>query len=192
MLMCQFFALINYLGVYTLLSLLCALRTKKRNMLKKKTALLLSAIALFAAPQLDAQNGTVSAGGTATGTGGTLTFSMGQTDYITAEGSTGTISQGLQQPYEITIITGIENKGIELSASVYPNPTADFVMLTLADEPGAEMSYSISDVQGKQIKAEGITSKQMSIAFSDLQSAIYFVRVINNNKEVKTFKIVKN
>jgi hypothetical protein len=161
-------------------------------MLNKKKAGMLSVIALIAGYNLAAQNGPVSAGSTATGTGGTATYSIGQTDFLTATGTTGSISQGLQQPYEISIITGVEDNTINLSASVYPNPTADFVNLTITNEPGENLIYSLTDLNGKLIRTEKINSKQVSIMMADLQSAIYFVRVIKNNKELKTFKIVKN
>ncbi len=46
-----------------------------------------------------AQNSVVSGGGEATGSGGTMSFSIGQIDYIEAKGTGGTMSQGVQQQF---------------------------------------------------------------------------------------------
>jgi len=53
--------------------------------------------------QLSAQQNTIAAGGLATGSGGTASYSIGQIDYITATGSGGTASQGVQQPYKLNL-----------------------------------------------------------------------------------------
>jgi hypothetical protein len=47
---------------------------------------------------LMAQQGTVAAGGVASGAAGTATYSTGLISYITATGGGGKINQGLQQP----------------------------------------------------------------------------------------------
>lgn len=48
---------------------------------------------------LQAQQGVVSTGGEATGTGGTMSFSTGQTDFVLYESETGNIQFGLQQSF---------------------------------------------------------------------------------------------
>jgi hypothetical protein len=66
-------------------------------------------------------------GGNASGSGGTVCYSMGQITYQTFEGINGTIAQGVQQPYEISVVTAIENtERITLEYKVFPNPTRDY------------------------------------------------------------------
>jgi hypothetical protein len=141
---------------------------------------------------LEAQNGTVSSGGEASGTGGSASYSIGQVDYITENGSGGTITQGLQQPYEILVVTGMEAKDINLSASVYPNPTADQVTLSVKNLSVSNMIYILSDVQGKTIKRNNLSGNETQVRMDELSKGIYFLKVLDSNKEVKTFKIVKN
>ena len=50
-----------------------------------------------------AQKNTISAGGLATGAGGTVSYSIGQIDYISATGTGGTANQGLQQPLRVNV-----------------------------------------------------------------------------------------
>ena len=67
-----------------------------------------------------AQNATVSAGGTATGSGGTLTFTIGQIADQKVDGNGQYIIEGVQQPYEIQTV-GVDNyPNISLNAVVYP------------------------------------------------------------------------
>ncbi len=44
-------------------------------------------------------------GGNATGSGGSVSYSAGQVFYLTHEGTTGSVNEGAQQPYEISAIT---------------------------------------------------------------------------------------
>jgi hypothetical protein len=51
---------------------------------------------------LNAQTGIPAAGGNATGTGGSVSFSVGQVFYVMNTGTTGSVLQGVQQPWEIS------------------------------------------------------------------------------------------
>ena len=75
---------------------------------------------------LDAQNTIPSSGGNASGSGGTVSYSIGQIVYTTNTGTNGTVAQGTQQPFEISVVTGIEEAlNITLQCSVYPNPATE-------------------------------------------------------------------
>ena len=70
-----------------------------------------------------AQQANPAAGGDATGSGGSVAYSVGQIVYTTHTGTTGSVAQGVQQPYEISVVLGIENSLIDLDINAYPNPT---------------------------------------------------------------------
>ena len=99
--------------------------------MKKKTLQIILSSFFFVLLGIDAfaQSDIVPMGGTATGNGGTVTYTIGQIAVQSyGEGST-SISEGVQQPYEIQTI-GIDNyPGITLNAMVYPNPTLGNVQL---------------------------------------------------------------
>lgn len=138
------------------------------------------------------QNGPVVSGNDVTGSGGSVSYSLGQIDYITSTGSNGIITEGLQQPFEISIITGNEEKHINLSASVYPNPSADFMILNIEKEELKSMSYMLFDMQGKLIAQKNITNNQTNINISEFANNTYFLKIIDDTNELKTFKIIKN
>lgn len=143
-----------------------------------------------------AQETITTTGGNATGTGGSASYTVGQVVFTTNSNATGSVTQGVQQPYEIFVVTGIEEaKGIILSVSAYPNPTTDY--LTLEVDASTTLSsqlmiYQLFDTQGKLLQSEKITGNQTSIVMSPLAPATYFVKVIQGNRELKTFKIIKN
>ncbi len=147
---------------------------------------------LFGYLDMNAQQNTNTSGGNAGGTGGSVSFSLGQIDYLTATGFGGTITEGLQQPYEILVVSGIEETNINLVLSVYPNPAVDFVILSVQNADTQNMTYQLYDAQGKLIEKQKLNGSQTSISVSDLANEIYFIKVFNGNKELKIFKIIKN
>lgn len=157
-----------------------------------KKHLIFSCLVLFGITNLFAQQGVNTSGGEATGAGGSISYTIGQTDFITATGAGGIITQGIQQPYQVTIGTGFEETGIQLTASVYPNPTADFVLLKVENKTLDAFTFQLCDIQGKILLNKKIENHETSISMADLADATYFVNVCNNNLEVKTFKIIKN
>jgi hypothetical protein len=137
---------------------------------------------------LHAQVAAPASGGNATGTGGTVSYTVGQVLY-TVEGS-GSLSQGIQQPYTISLVTGLEGtEGITLH--VYPNPTHYSVMLKVEDFKTTGLIYELYDLTGKQLESKKIKAIETNINMSDYVQAAYFIKVIDGNREVKIFKILK-
>jgi hypothetical protein len=142
---------------------------------------------------LQAQESIHATGGNASGSGGSASYSVGQVVYTTNTGTSGSVAQGVQQPYEISVVTGLEEaKGINLSVSAYPNPTTDYLTLEVKEFDYSNLHFQLYDMSGKLLQSEKITGNQTSIVMSNLVPATYFVKVIQNNKEVKTFKVIKN
>lgn len=142
--------------------------------------------------QLQAQNNSVTAGGDASGSGGSISYSIGQVDYIQATGSGGTANQGVQQPIEIYVLGNDEFSNIELSAVIFPNPTSNYVTLSINDMYTNELSFTVVDVNGRKIMSEQIRSAQTIVPFEHLQASMYLLSVMNGNSLLKTFKIIKN
>jgi hypothetical protein len=138
-----------------------------------------------------AQKNTLAAGGDASGPGGTVSYSIGQIDYVTATGTGGVITQGLQQPYEIFIV-GREEKEMGLPISVYPNPTEDWIILDVGDRVAQEMQYVLYDMHGKSLTAQHLFTSQTQISMKDLAKTTYFLRVLEGDIEIRSFKIIKN
>ena len=160
-----------------------------RNKRLKLSAVLLLGLGLTG---LHAQESVNATGGDASGSGGSASYSVGQVVYTTNTGTNGSVAEGVQQAYEISVVTEIEEAtGINLSVKAYPNPTANYLTLSVEEFDISNLSYQLYDMQGKLLQKETITSNQTSIDMNNLVPASYFVKVTQNNTEVKTFKIIK-
>ncbi len=140
--------------------------------------------------EVTAQQNTIASGGNATGSGGTVSYSIGQIDYITDAGTTGMATQGLQQPYEIFSL-GISEIDIDLKLSIYPNPSMDFLTLHFENFILENATYQLTDMNGKLVESNKITNGQTQICLESLLPATYFLKVSTDTKELKVFKIIK-
>ena len=122
---------------------------KKLIMKIKSTQSLVLFLLCFYITSVNAQQLTTSSGGDASGSGGTVAFSIGQLVYKTNTSSLGSVAQGVEQPYEISIVSGIENKNkVNLNLVAYPNPTAD--VLTLLIENSDKALFEIDNFSFKK------------------------------------------
>lgn len=132
-------------------------------------------------------------GGEATGSGGTVSYSVGQLFFSSHFGATGSVTQGVQQPYVIESVTGMdEANGIILSALAYPNPVVDYLILQINNFDLMGLRYLLYDMNGRLLQSQLIVADQTNISMGNLASGAYFLKVVQKNQEVKTFKIIKN
>ena len=143
-------------------------------------------------PKVMAQKATVASGGNASGSGGTVSYSIGQVADKTQTGTTGTITQGVQQPFEIVTLSGSEFENISLEAVIYPNPTSTNVMLKITNFNLENVSYLLFDMNGRLLNEGKISSEETLIDMDRYPVATYLLKVNSNSKELKTFKIIKN
>lgn len=165
------------------------MKKQMENLKYKVTAFILLC---FCMTRLLAQETIPVSGGNATGNGGTVSYSVGQVVSTTNTGTTASVAQGVQQPFEISVVAEIEDaKRINLTILAYPNPTTNYLILEVADFSLSPLSFSLYDIQGKLLQNKKITDSQTTIDISNLVSANYFIKVAQGNKELKMFKIVK-
>lgn len=147
----------------------------------------------FSLSTLTAQESINATGGNASGSGGLVSYSVGQVVYQAHTGTNGSVMPGVQQPFEIWVITGLEEAtGISLSISVYPNPSKEHLALVVKDLNISNLFFQLYDMQEKLMQSKKIVDNQTTIDMSNLVPAIYFVTIIQGSKKVKTFKIIKN
>jgi hypothetical protein len=143
--------------------------------------------------QVVAQTTTISSGGEAEGTGGSAAVSVGQVFYQSTVGRSGSVSEGVQQTYEIIIITGTAENNLVLSAEAYPNPVTDILKLSVGrDTRNDNLSFSLTDIKGNTICQGKISEQTTLIPMSEKVNGAYFLSVLKNQKAIKTFRIIKN
>lgn len=145
-----------------------------------------------------AQSNTVTTGGSANGNGGSATYTVGQIAVQTLTDGNISLSEGVQQPFEISTVGIDEYPGISLYAKVFPNPTLGKLTLELSEETAqilfsnsSQLQYRLSDANGKTLKSGNIVSNTSVVDLSDFAPGSYFISISNAKKILKTFKVVK-
>jgi hypothetical protein len=164
-------------------------KTKPKINMKK---MFLFIIALLGIAELQAQSSVVSGGAAASGTGGSVSFSVGLVAYTRAIGAGGTVSQGVQHAYVISDPTSVRDLDINLNAQIYPNPTTDQLVLTLGSNEYKNLNYQLLDLQGKVIGQNRLNLTSTSIDVSRLSNGTYFIKILDKQRQLKTFQVIKN
>jgi hypothetical protein len=146
---------------------------------------------------LQAQESIPASGGMAYGYGGTVSYSVGQVVYTVNSEITGSVAQGVQQPYEILSESGSDQAtGISLQCSVYPNPVEKVLTLQVQYYIDESVTYSLYDATSQLLKTEMVNNKKTLIIMSYLPPSTYYL-VVDQKKQknsphvTKTFKIIK-
>ena len=155
----------------------------------KKTSLF-SIVALLASNAfVFGQSNTVSSGGNASSSSGSVSYSIGQVVYTSAEGDNGSINQGVQQPYTVDVITGIEHPEIDLS--VFPNPTQGQITLNIALDRTESYSCSLFDATGRSVFTQDKLNPSTIISLDAFAVGTYTLSVSKEKEVVKSFRVVR-
>jgi hypothetical protein len=131
------------------------------------------------------------AGGNASSEKGTISYTVGQLVYTSHATETGSLLQGVQQNIELFALTNPELTSLTLKAVTYPNPASDYVILALKNAQLTGLSYLLYDVLGKRLASGKVMEENTQITMKRFPIGTYFLKVIQNSKELKIFKIIK-
>ena len=159
--------------------------------MKKISLVLFFSVLTFS---LFSQSAVVPVGGTASGNGGTATYTVGQIADQRVEASGKFIIEGVQQPYEISTVGVNDYPGIQLEAVVFPNPTPDLINLRISnfEIPEQGLTAQLYDKNGRILKVFTVTELLTQMDLSSYPTASYQLRVMDGKRLLKTFQIVKN
>lgn len=140
---------------------------------------------------LTAQVSVNSGGISVSGPGGSLSVSLGQVDYALSQGSEGDLLSGVQQPFEISIITDLEDDMVDFHINVFPNPFQQGVSLELNTENAQSYRWQIFSIKG-DLMLEGQGYEKLSyIDLSELNASLYLLRIAIEDRQARSFRIVK-
>lgn len=142
--------------------------------------------------RLQAQEVMSSSGGDLSGDNGSISFSVGQVFYTTHTGSTGTVSEGVQQPYEIFVVTGInEYPESEVELDLYPNPSNGFAKLRIKNHDPESLTYELWNTNGTMVLKNQVVQEETVLDLEKLPPSVYYLQILNSTSIIKTFKIIK-
>ena len=139
---------------------------------------------------LSAQSSLVGTGGEATGNGGSVSYSVGQIAVQSNSDGTASISEGVQQPYEISTVGVDDYPNITLNAVLFPNPTQGRLKLEISNLQ-FEGEVKVFDVDGKYLLSNKIEGETTEFYISAYAPGTYYINVYSGKQTLKTFKVVK-
>lgn len=141
---------------------------------------------------LQAQHVVNSSGGDISGAGGSASYSAGQVAYNTHYDAGGTVSEGVQQAYEIYVSVEEEFDNMALKCRVYPNPAKNRLNIKLENFSHDPVFYQFYDLNGRFISSrEKLKQSKTELDITHIPQGIYYLRIYNNTKVIKSFKIIK-
>jgi len=141
---------------------------------------------------LQAQQSVLSASANASGTDGSVTWSVGQVAYHLQTGEGGSLLEGVQQPYEIQNMPGFQEfSGIMVRCSVYPNPMTSFFEVEVQHRNSEGLVCLIKDLQGNLVKKTDLKQSKTSIPVDDLPGSMYLILILENNFPIAKYKLIK-
>lgn len=164
-----------------------------------KQYLIISLFILALSISSTGQNAVISAGGDLNNGNGSISFSIGQIIISSPIGNNGSVSHGVQQPYEISEITGIyANNDVNIDIAIYPNPAIDELHIEFTDRLLAtnKTFFQIFDSKGNLFKSQKVNDTKSALKMEALASGTYILRIIQipeslSPKIIKAFKIIK-
>ncbi|XCF07577.1 T9SS type A sorting domain-containing protein [Tamlana crocina] len=159
---------------------------------RKKALKLALATAFFglAANQMDAQQTMVASGNNATGSGGSISYSVGQMIHVNNSSEDGSAIQGIQFAFDDANLSIIDLQ-TNFEITTYPNPTTSILNVNINGIEEAPMDYQLFNTSGQIVRKGRVNGSSTKILVNDLPTASYILK-IQNNQTTKSFKIIKN
>jgi hypothetical protein len=121
---------------------------------------------------------------------GTISYTLGELVIGSQNNGNSTVTQGFHQT-EIIVTVVRELSDPCLTILAYPNPTNDFITLKFENSEIQNIEYILFDLQGKLLLKEKLKNQEVKVSFETFNPGSYFIKVLMNRKEIRTFKILK-
>ena len=137
-----------------------------------------------------AQQAVASGGGYHENTSGSVSWTLGEVMTETFRANEVILTQGFQQP-SITVTSVDEYAGLDFKIIAFPNPAREYINVKIDTDNFDNIWYELYDFKGLVIEQKRIDDEIVHISLHDMEPAVYFLRIIEGRKVLKTFKIVK-
>ena len=140
---------------------------------------------------LFAQDAVVPSGGEGQGAGGTISYTVGQVFFHYYPGDEANITEGVQQAYEISVITEAEQDAFQLQLTAFPNPVADRLVLESEMPDHLPLQWKMCNISGQILDQGILEGSRVEINTQHLAAATYFIHISQDDQTVRSFKIIK-
>ncbi len=151
---------------------------------------------------LNAQSSMVATGGELLGGEGSASISVGQVNYQSVSGSTGSSLGGVQQAFELFEIKSWKDvpywnepnePGLPILVNImlFPNPTPRSITVRVTNYNDEVLNYRILDMVGREMSNGIISQPEVTVDVEKLPSATYFMEV-KQGERASVYKLIKS
>jgi hypothetical protein len=119
-----------------------------------------------------------------------LSWSIGEPVTETFYGANNTLTQGFQQS-NLTINSIYEMANLPFSINAFPNPASDFIQLQIGCNTVTGLNYQLFDTNGKLMTSIKLENFETEISLKNLPPSVYYLKITEKGKPIKSFKIIK-
>ena len=116
-----------------------------------------------------------------------LDWSIGEVAIETYSSEQNILTQGLHQNTYTVLAVG--NNNVKIDMSVYPNPATDMISIEVKNLGTYQLI--LSDINGKELINKQISANHALLDLSTFRRSAYFLLIKQQNKLLKTYKIIK-
>ena len=134
-----------------------------------------------------------SMGGSSSGSGISLSWTVGETLTATHSAEGLYLTQGFQQP-NFMIVSAEQISSPDFEIRVFPNPATDFISIEWSQEIGGDIHVELYDMAGRRLNHQksGNNVNHIRIDINSLQRSAYLLKVYSDKGEFsKTYRIIK-
>lgn len=141
--------------------------------------------------QSSAQNNFVTTGSSSKTVAGEVSVSIGLTVYVSDSSSSGSVSEGNQQTYDIIDgIIQIPDDGY--SVKVFPNPFPGNIYIAIAGEKTETVEVELYEPNGMLLKKETFSTPDYCLKTENLVPGSYIILIRSKSFETRRYKLIKN
>lgn len=119
----------------------------------------------------------------------TIDYTIGEPVTITVSNGSNDLTQGFHQTN--VVITNMEDLDANILVNIFPNPTSDFVNLSVEKFEG--LTLRIYDTAGKLVEQTELNQSLTSFRVSNYADGTYLLTLTHKkDKKIKSYKIIKN
>ena len=119
-----------------------------------------------------------------------ISWTLGEPVINTFQGESKMLTQGFHQSK--LIVTAVnEMPELALDIKAYPNPTTNFLKVEVKNEGSPNLHYTLYNMEGKVLSHKPIDHDISEISMINYAPSTYFLKISENSRELKTFKIIK-
>ncbi|MDR0680698.1 MAG: T9SS type A sorting domain-containing protein [Dysgonamonadaceae bacterium] len=145
----------------------------------------------FSCLSLQAQESVNAGGGDIAESGITIAYSIGQVFSEPVIYTEGSLTPGIQQAYEITLVSTLPEMNLDLQIRAYPNPADDYLLLSFPEYRKAVHTLRLIDSSGKNIYMDEVKEELSRLEVQGLTQGVYFLQIANKEQIIQLFKIIK-